>query len=219
MTSRTKDLLFKAEAIKEDGFFSGYCNVFDVKDAYDEIVRKGAFLDSIKMWKEQGKMPPVLWNHDRNQPIGVWTQLKEDEKGLYGEGRLLINDVAKAKEVHALMMAGAIDGLSIGYRVNKWTYDEKEDSTELLAIELREISVVTFPANEASRVEKVKSVLEKGRLPTLAEFEKALRDLGFSQKQAVTVASYGLKKLIQGEPEEKSLSNALNIIKSITGEH
>ncbi|MFC0908028.1 HK97 family phage prohead protease [Pasteurella multocida] len=218
MKNKTKDLLFKAEAVKEDGFFCGYCNVFDVKDSYDEVVRKGAFQNSLKGWNAQNKMPPVLWNHDRNQPIGVWTSLKEDERGLYGEGRLLINEVARAKEIHALMLAGAIDGLSIGYRLSKWMYDEKEDVLELLEIDLREISVVTFPANEDSRVEVVKSALAKGSLPTLPEFEKALRDLGFSKTQATIVASHGLRKLIQGEPENSQISNALNILKSINGE-
>nr|DAJ35333.1 MAG TPA: prohead serine protease [Caudoviricetes sp.] len=215
MSIKVKDLLFKTEAVNEDGFFSGYCNVFDVKDSYDEIVRKGAFDESLKAWNAQGKMPPVLWNHDRNQPLGVWTLLKEDEHGLYGEGRLLVNDVAKAKEIHALMRAGAIDGLSIGYRVDKWAYDESEEVLELLEIDLREISIVTFPANEASRVEVVKSALAKGSLPTLPEFEKALRDLGFSKAQATVVAGHGLRKLIQGEPENNEISNALTILKSI----
>lgn len=142
--TKTKDLLFKAEAVREDGFFSGYCNVFDVADSYDEVVKKGAFVESIKGWNAQSKMPPVLWNHDRNQPIGVWTVLKEDEHGLYGEGRLLINDVARAKEIHALMMAGAIDGLSIGYKLNKWMYNEKDDVLELLEIDLKKFQSLHF---------------------------------------------------------------------------
>lgn len=218
MTFNTKEIRFKAQAVKEDGFFAGYCNVFDVKDDYDEIVKKGAFSQSLKQWQAQGKMPPVLWNHDHSQPIGVWSILKEDEKGLYGEGQLLINDVVKAKEIHALMRAGAIDGLSIGYRLNKWNYDEKQQCLELLDIDLNEISIVTFPANNQSRINAVKSTLSQGSLPTLAEFEKALRDLGFSKTQATIVASYGLRKLVQGEPE-KQISNALTIIKSINGEH
>lgn len=215
MSIKVKDLLFKTEAVKEDGFFSGYCNVFDVPDSYDEVVRKGAFAQSIQGWNAQNKMPPVLWNHDRNQPIGVWTLLKEDEHGLYGEGRLLVNDVARAKEIHALLLAGAIDGLSIGYRLNKWAYNEVDGVLELLEIDLKEISIVTFPANEESRVEVVKSALAKGSLPTLPEFEKALRDLGFSKAQATVVAGHGLRKLIQGEPENNEISNALTILKSI----
>lgn len=217
--NKTKDLQFKAQAVKDDGFFAGYCNVFDVKDSYDEIVRKGAFLASINAWQSRGKMPPVLWNHDRNQPIGVWTTLKEDEHGLYGEGRLLVNEVAKAKEIHALMLAGAIDGLSIGYRLNKWSYDENSEVLELLDIDLKEISIVTMPANEESRISVVKSALEKGSLPTLSEFEKALRDLGFSKSQAVIVASHGLRKLLnQGEPDNNHISNAITILKSINEE-
>ncbi len=218
MTLKVKDLQFKTQAVNEDGFFSGYCNVFDVKDSYDEIVRKGAFAQSLQDWAAQDKMPPVLWNHDRNQPLGVWTQLKEDEHGLYGEGRLLINDVARAKEIHALMLAGAIDGLSIGYRLNKWAYDQQEDVLELLDISLKEVSIVTFPANEQSRIEMVKSALAKGSLPTLPEFERALRDLGFSKSQATAIAGHGLRKLRQGEPEHHAMQNALTILKSIHGE-
>ena len=90
-----------------------------------------------------------------------------------------------------------------------------DDVLELLEIDLKEISIVTFPANEESRVEVVKSALAKGSLPTLPEFEKALRDLGFSKAQATVVAGHGLRKLIQGEPENNEISNALTILKSI----
>ncbi|TNH06636.1 HK97 family phage prohead protease [Testudinibacter sp. TR-2022] len=219
MTLKTKDLHFKAEAVQEDGVFSGYCNVFDLKDSYGDIVRKGAFAQTLLDWAGKGKMPPVLWNHDRNQPIGVWTSLKEDDHGLYGEGKLLINDVARAKEVHALLKAGAIDGLSIGYFLNKWTYDEKEDTLEILDVDLKEVSVVTYPANVESTVSNVKTALLHGELPTLSEFEKFLREAGFSKTQATAIAGHGLRKLLRGEPEKTEVDTALTILKSInTGE-
>ncbi|MGV6989648.1 HK97 family phage prohead protease [Testudinibacter sp. P80/BLE/0925] len=219
MTLKTKDLQFKAEAVQDDGFFSGYCNVFDLKDSYGDIVRKGAFAQTLLDWAGKGKMPPVLWNHDRNQPIGVWTSLKEDDHGLYGEGKLLINDVARAKEVHALLKAGAIDGLSIGYRLNKWTYDEKDDVLEILDVDLKEVSVVTYPANVESTVSNVKTALLHGELPTLSEFEKFLREAGFSKMQATAIAGHGLRKLLRGEPEKTEVDTALTILKSInTGE-
>lgn len=218
---KTKAIDFNVKAIDDDGFFSGYCSVFDVEDSYGDVVKAGAYTDTIKAWVDKGKMPPILWQHNRSDVIGVWTKLTEDEKGLYGEGRLLVKDVAKAREAHALMKAGAIDGLSIGYRVQKWSYNEDDDVLELLAIDLKEVSVVTFPANDESLVDNIKSKLEKGDLPTLSEFEKFLRDAGgFSKSQATAIAGHGLRSLIQGEPEDTKaadtdMSAALDILKSI----
>lgn len=217
---KTKTIDFEVKAVSDDGFFSGYCSVFDVEDSYGDVVKAGAYAESIKEWSAKNKMPPILWQHNRSEVIGVWTKLVEDEHGLYGEGRLLVNDVAKAKEAHALMKHGAIDGLSIGYRVKKWSYNEDEEVLELLEIDLKEISVVTFPANEDSRIDNVKSTLLKGELPTLPEFEKFLREAGFSKSQATAIAGHGLRKLIQGEPETKEsantdVSDALDILKNI----
>lgn len=218
---KTKAIDFNVKAIDDDGFFSGYCSVFDVEDSYGDVVKAGAYTDTIKAWADKGKMPPILWQHSRSDVIGVWTKLVEDEKGLYGEGRLLVKDVAKAREAHALMKAGAIDGLSIGYRVQKWSYNEDDDVLELLAIDLKEVSVVTFPANDESLVDNIKSKLEKGDLPTLPEFEKFLRDAGgFSKSQATAIAGHGLRSLTQGEPEDTKaadtdMSDALDILKSI----
>lgn len=157
MTLQTKSLSFKAEDLQDDGTFSGYCSVFDVVDSYDEIVKKGAFVDSLNDWQAKGKMPPVLWQHDRSEVIGVWTKLYEDDKGLFGEGKLLIDDVAKAKEAYALIKAGAIDGLSIGYRTEKYRYNSDNDTIDLLKLNLKEVSIVTFPANEDSTVSNVKA--------------------------------------------------------------
>ena len=154
----TKAVQFKADGLKEDGTFSGYCNVFDVKDSYGDVVKKGAFLNSLNDWQTNGKMPPVLWQHNRTEVIGVWTKLHEDDHGLYGEGKLLIDDIAKAKEAYALIKNRAIDGLSIGYYTKKWAWDEENGVLELLELELREVSIVTFPANADSTVANIKAV-------------------------------------------------------------
>ncbi len=161
MTLQTKSLSFKAENLQDDGTFSGYCSVFDVVDSYDEIVKKGAFVDSLNDWQAKNKMPPILWQHDRSEVIGVWTKLYEDEKGLYGEGKLLIDDVAKAKEAHALIKAGAIDGLSIGYRTQKYRYNSDDDTIDLLKLDLKEVSIVTFPANADSTVNNIKAAAKQ----------------------------------------------------------
>ena len=209
-----KDLSFEIKAVSDDGFFSGYASVFDNVDSYGDIVRKGAFVESIGEWEAKGKMPPILWNHDPSDPIGIYTKMQEDDKGLYVEGRLLIDDVPRAKQTHALMKAGVIDGLSIGYRVKEYLYNVDEEVTDLIKLSLREVSIVTFPANPETRIEAVKSRLDAGELPTLPEFEKFLREAGFSKSQATAIAGHGLRKLLSDSaPEAKSIQNALNILK------
>ena len=212
---------FEIKAIPEgkNMFVEGYASVFGNEDSYGDVVVKGAFTDTIADWSARGKMPPVLWNHKTDEPIGVYTTLREDEKGLYVEGTLLIDDVPRAKSTHALLKAGAIDGLSIGYSTKK-ANQQGNGVRELVEVDLGEISIVTQPANERSVITSVKSKLDDGELPTLPEFEKFLRESGFSKSQSVAIASKGLRPLLSESEEEnkeaKSISNALNILKGVS---
>ena len=212
-----KSFNLEIKAVNEDGFFSGYGAVFRNIDWYNDIILPGAFKATLAKWANKNKLPPVLWNHSTNEPIGVYTKIIEDEKGLYVEGRLLVNDVPRAKSTHALLKAGAIDGLSIGYKTVKSSYNEDTDIRELIELDLSEVSIVTAPANEESLITSVKSKLEHGDLPTLPEFEKFLRESGFSKSQSVAIAGKGLRHLLsesEGEKlQAKSISNALNILK------
>ena len=212
-----KSFNLEIKAVNEDGFFSGYGAVFRNIDWYNDIILPGAFKATLAKWANKNKLPPVLWNHSTNEPIGVYTKIIEDEKGLYVEGRLLVNDVPRAKSTHALLKAGAIDGLSIGYKTVKSSYNEDTDIRELIELDLSEVSIVTAPANEESLITSVKSKLEHGDLPTLPEFEKFLRESGFSKSQSVAIAGKGLRHLLSESEDEKvqakSISNALNILK------
>lgn len=211
-----KSFNLEIKAVQEDGFFSGYGAVFGNVDWYNDVILHGAFQKSLQRWEEKGKMPPVLWNHNDGEPIGVYTNIYEDEKGLFVEGRLLIDDVPRAKSTHALLKAGAIDGLSIGYKTKK-ANQQTNGIRELIELDLGEISIVTMPANEESLITSVKSKLEDGELPTLPEFEKLLRESGFSKTQATAIAGKGLRHLLSESEDEKfqakSISNALNILK------
>ena len=214
MNKRSFNLEIKA--VQEDGFFSGYGAVFGNVDWYNDVILPGAFAKSLEKWAEKNKMPPVLWNHNDGEPIGVYTSIDEDSKGLFVEGRLLIDDVPRAKSTHALLKAGAIDGLSIGYKTKK-ANQQTNGIRELIELDLGEISIVTMPANEESLITSVKSKLEEGELPTLPEFEKFLRESGFSKTQSTAIAGKGLRHLLSESEDEKlqakSISNALNILK------
>lgn len=215
MNKRSFNLEIKA--VQEDGFFSGYGAIFGNVDWYNDIILPGAFKETLSQWESKGKLPPILWNHNPDEPIGAFTKMLEDEKGLYVEGKLLINDVPRAKATHALLKAKAIDGMSIGYRTVKAIYNQDTDIRELIHLNLREVSIVPDAANELSTVTSVKSKLEEGELPTLPEFEKFLRESGFSKSQATAIAGKGLRHLLSESEDEKfqakSISNALNILK------
>ncbi|MFV3415307.1 HK97 family phage prohead protease [Pseudomonas sp. NY15436] len=198
---KIRDFDLHVKTVSDDGLFSGYGSVFGVVDSYLEIVAPGAFTESLAEIASKGRPVPVLWQHRSDQPVGVWTNLKEDDRGLFGDGKLILDGVPRAIEAHALMKAGAVSGLSIGYYVRESSRDEKTGVRTLTKLDLVEISLVTFPANDDARVDTIKSKLAHGSLPSLPEFEQLLREAGFSKTQAAVIANRGLKHLLRSESE------------------
>lgn len=139
------------------GEISGYASLYNVEDSEADVVAPGAFEDSLKEWQQAGRTPPLLWQHDTAQPIGVWKLLKTDGRGLYVTGQLFIEHVARAAEAYALVKGGALTGLSIGYKPERARRDAKRGVRILERVRLYEISLVTFPALEAARVSSVKA--------------------------------------------------------------
>jgi HK97 family phage prohead protease len=198
---RDFSLCVKADGVGEDGTFEGYGSVYGVVDSYQEVVSAGAFADSLAELNAKQRRVPVLWQHRSDQPIGVYLELTEDDTGLFVKGQLLINDVALAREAHALIKAGAVTGLSIGYWIRESSFDEKTGIRTLTKLDLVEVSLVTMPANDEARVEAVKFKLAHGELPNMKEFEKLLREAGFSKTQSAAIASRGLTHLLRSESE------------------
>lgn len=197
---KVRDFDLSVKAVADDGTFNGYGSVWGVVDSYQEVVAPGAFTDSLADLRAKGRPVPVLWQHRGDTPIGIWDKLEEDEHGLRGEASLLIDDVAQAREAHALMKKRAVTGLSIGYWVRESSYDEKTGIRTLTKLDLVEISLVTFPANDDARVEAVKFKLAHGELPTEREFGKFLREAGFSKSRA-TFLSGAIDELRRKESE------------------
>lgn len=180
--------------IETDGTFSGYASLFGTEDLGRDVIAPGAFEKSLKRHGVNGIR--MLFQHDPNQPIGVWEIVREDARGLYVKGRLTL-DVARAREVHALMKEGGLNGLSIGFKTLKARRDPRTGARHLIEVDLWEISVVTFPMLPQAQVSSVKTALSPKRmLPTTREFERWLmRDAGLSRKQARTVIHSGFKSL------------------------
>ena len=136
--------------VTDGAVVAGYASLFGMRDQGGDIVQKGAYAASLARLTASGRAVKMLWQHDPTQPIGVWDEVREDAVGLWVKGRIL-TEVEKGREAAALLTAGAIDGLSIGYRTVRAERDGK--GQRLLAeLELWEVSLVTFPMLAEARV-------------------------------------------------------------------
>ena len=141
------------KSIHADGTFEGFASLFGREDLARDVIEPGAFSDSLSNRGTGGIK--MLLQHDPNQPIGVWEELAELPRGLYARGKLMM-DVARAREVLSLMIAGALDGLSIGFRTIKARKSDNGAVRHIEKVDLWEISVVTFPMQPLARVSAVR---------------------------------------------------------------
>jgi len=145
------------KSMHQKGLITGYASFYGVTDRHHDRIAKGAFSKTLRAWGLSGKSPKMLWQHDPCRPIGVWTHLHEDEKGLYVEGRLSLG-VFQADEAYLLLKEGVLEGLSIGFRTLKAEQDKTSKARVLLDIDLIEISLVTFGANSSATVQSIKTI-------------------------------------------------------------
>ncbi|MBG0810581.1 HK97 family phage prohead protease [Methylosinus sp. H3A] len=148
-------------AIGVDGIFQGYASLFGVRDACGDIVAPGAFAASLR--QRGAANVKMLWQHRAEEPIGVWTTIEEDARGLKVRGRLDLS-VVRAREAQSLIHAGALDGLSIGFRTLRAASDPTTGARRLLAVDLVEISIVTFPALTQARIDAAPAFAAAPRL-------------------------------------------------------
>jgi len=152
--------------IDADGTVEGYASLFGAVDQARDMVVRGAFAATLA--SRGVRRVPMLFQHDPAEPIGIWLELREDAIGLYARGRL-IPEVARARELLPLVKAGAVDGLSIGFKTVRGQIDPKTRIRRLLAVDLWEISIVTFPLLAGARVRAVKQAFS----PAPASFARA----------------------------------------------
>ena len=170
------------------GTVEGYASVFGLLDRGGDIMMPGAFKKSIAEWNRKKKPVPMLWQHNSGDPIGIWTDIKEDDHGLRAKGRLIM-DVPKAAEARALIKGGAVSGLSIGYRTRESDIDRTTGVRKLKQVELWEVSLVTFPMLPEAQVSDVKN--SGGFDPK--SWEQAFREEGLSHSEAKLATSVARK--------------------------
>lgn len=181
------------------GTFSGYGSVFGNVDSHGDVMQQGAYTESLKEWQAMGKWPKMLLQHggwgmgaEDLMPIGQWTKMEENSRGLKVEGRLFALNTERGQYLYEGLQSGELDALSVGFiprEVREGTKPNEPRRT-FLNVDLKEVSVVLFGANDRARISNVKHMT----LDELREVEGALRDAGLSHREAVTAVSV-LKKL------------------------
>ncbi len=208
MNTKQLDTPFQLKSLDEGGHFEGYASVFGVKDSDGDVIVKGAFAESIKRFHERGKMPKMLWQHNPSIIVGKFTEIREDDHGLYVKGSLIL-EVEKGREAYALMKAGELDAMSVGFNIKNGT---RGDGSGIVIddLDLWEISLVTWGANPDALISSVKSI------KTERDFERFLRDSGFSRKEALTITSDGFKKLASNnDPRDADQSDTFERLKKL----
>lgn len=218
------DFEFKFATGAKDGTFSGYGAIFGNVDSYGDRIDQGAFKTSLRDWEAKGKLPPMLLQHggffgpvDDMLPVGKWTSMEENTKGLKVEGELFALGTDRGQLIYEGMKAGSLDGLSIGYRAKKYTVGTKptEPTRTLHEVELRELSIVTFPANDKALVGSVKAA-DIDALSTLSDFEDFLREAGgpgWSKKTARDFVSR-ITKVVRREAGDDQVKGLLDRLRS-----
>lgn len=188
-------------ASDKTGVFAGYGAIFGNVDSYGDVIEKGAFKSTLRAWEDKGKLPPMLLQHGGGifgggavdmLPVGKYTSMEENSKGLKFEGELFAMNTERGQYIYEGLKAGTLDGMSIGYKTIKFRNGAKAGEARrfLEQLDLMELSIVTFPANDKARVGAVKS----SDIKTIREFEDFLRDVGgYSHAAAKAIAAGGFK--------------------------
>lgn len=212
MDLETKFSSLEAGTVSEAGVITGYASRFNLKDQGGDIVLPGAYAKSL------GERPVrMLWGHDPDQPIGKWTKVAEDDKGLYVEGQLALG-TTKGRDIYELVKMEAVQGLSIGYRALK--AENKSGARLLKEIALFEVSLTAFPMQIEAGVDSVKALediitgAKSGDfVPLKRAVEKALRDAGFPAWLAKAQAALAPQALSDGS-RDASAAEIAKLIKT-----
>jgi HK97 family phage prohead protease len=160
VTARAPELKYASAfaSVDTDGRFCGYASLFGRADLAGDIVMPGAFARTLRRKGAEGI--GLLLEHDPKRPIGVWTLIEEDRRGLWVEGRL--DDGREAIRAAEAMAAGELDGLSIGFRTIGADEDRRARVRRLIEIDLWEVSVVASPMLPEARARAAGAVRAKG---------------------------------------------------------
>ena len=191
MMMKTKRMIVPILDFKYDstsGAISCYVNTKHNIDHAGDRPMDGCYSKSIATHAKNGTMPKMLWSHDpQSLPVGVWTSMTEDAKGLRMDGHIL--PTTMGKDIKILAEGKALDSFSIGYREIEAKYNSSNNSNDLYELDIKEASWVNFACDENAMLESIKSHIDDGEMPTKRELQNFLREKGLSKSQAEKVAN------------------------------
>jgi uncharacterized protein len=190
------------------GTVEGYGSMFGLLDRGGDIMEPGAFKATLGDWRKRKQLPAMLWQHQHDNPVGVWNSIVEDEKGLKVSGQLVM-DVPQATVARALIKAGAVKGLSIGYQTRDAQVDRTTGARLLKKVDLWEISLVTIPMLPEAQISGVKGAFDPNSL------ERALRDEGLSIREAKLAVSVVRKTVFRDGGQNTPRDGAADVLMSL----
>ena len=168
---------FELKAVGDDGTFEGYASTFGNVDQGRDMCMAGCFAESLKQHSDAGTMPGMFWGHNSSEPIGEWLEMREDSNGLVVKGKLWLGaGIQKAEQAYLMLKSRGPKGLSIGYITDEYSIDEKAGVRRLEKLDLKEVSVVTFPMNERARITSVKGGEAAGALQSLSRLAAVIKE-------------------------------------------
>lgn len=194
------------KSLDDGGSFEGYLSVYGVQDSDGDVIVQGAFKKSLERHAAAGTRPKMLWQHNPSDIIGKWLDIREDEHGLYVKGSLIL-EVEKGREAYALMKAGELDAMSVGFNIEGAMAGDGRGRV-IDEADIWEGSLVTWGANSHALISNVKSI---------RDFEAFLRDSGFSRKQSIAIASRGFEKEEQSDSDSFPVDELKTLINTFKG--
>jgi HK97 family phage prohead protease len=205
ISAETKQISMGLTEVKllsaSSGTFSGYGSIFGNVDAHGDVMAKGCYARSLKEWRDQGKWPKMLLQHggwgmtsDDMLPVGQWTNMEENDRGLKVEGRLFALNTERGQYIYEGLKSGELDGLSVGFIPRELREGTKpnEPRRTFTDVDLKEVSIVLFGANDKARISSVKSLTTDD----IREIEAILRTKDLSRADAAKAIS-GFKDWLQ----------------------
>lgn len=188
-----KDINFEIKEVTKAGAFAGYGSVYNVVDQGDDVMAPGCFAESLAACAAKGIMPAMLWQHRAGEPCGVYQSMKEDPTGLYLEGKLALK-TQRGAEAYELLQMKALSGLSVGFMTRDDSVDRVSGVRTVKKADLWEVSLVTFPMNDAARISAVKSIND---ITDFKSAERYLRESGSYSRSEATALVARIKSLAQ----------------------